>query len=95
MECSLLSLHVRFNKPEMEAVMGAGAVYVTMLRDPVEVFESQFAFYDFHGFYGMNIGNIYLLHAIAVLIDFIYENEIFHVTKLSNIPVTSQVGWLS
>ena len=91
MEYSLLTLHVRFNKPEMEAVMGPGAVYVTMLRDPVEVFESQFAFYDFHGFYGMNIGNIYLLHSIAVLIDFnfIYENEIFHVTKLSNIPVTS------
>ena len=95
MEYSLLSLHVRFNKPEMEAVMGAGAVYVTMLRDPVEVFESQFAFYDFHGFYGMNIGNIYLFYQFSLIsISFMrMEFLIFQSSAMSKF--TSQVGWLS
>ena len=53
---SLLCLHVRFNKPEMEAVLGPGTAYVTMLRDPVDVFESQYGYYGLQGFYGMSIG---------------------------------------
>ena len=56
MEYSLLCLHVRFNKPEMEAVMGPGTVYISMLRDPVDVFESQYGFFGLQGFYGMTIG---------------------------------------
>ena len=56
MEYSLLCLHVRFNKPEMEALMGPETVYISMLRDPVDVFESQYGFFGLQGFYGMSIG---------------------------------------
>ena len=68
MNYSLLCLHVRFNKLEMEAVMGVGTAYVTMLRDPVDVFESQYGYYGLGGFYGMSIGKfirmgkLYSLH---------------------------------
>ena len=58
MDYSLLCLHVRFNKPELEAVMGPGTAYVTMLRDPVDVFESQYGFMGFKDFYGMSIGKL-------------------------------------
>ena len=67
MEYSLLCLHVRFNKPQMEEVMGQGTKYITMLRDPVDVFESQYGYYGLGGFYGMSIG------IFGKLIDFLPE----------------------
>jgi hypothetical protein len=68
MSYSLLCLHVRFNKPEMEAVLGPGTAFVTMLRDPVDVFESQYGFMGFEDFYGMSIG-IPEIHKFEILID--------------------------
>ena len=56
MNYSLLCLHTIFNRPEIEAVMGSRTSYVTMLRDPVDVFESQYSFYGLGGFYGMSLG---------------------------------------
>ena len=47
-----------FNGPEIEAVMGPRTSYVTMLRDPVEVFESQYSFFGLNGFYGLSLGMI-------------------------------------
>ena len=58
MNYSLLCLHTVFNGSEMEAVMGPRTSYVTMLRDPVEVFESQYSFYGFSEFYGLSLGRI-------------------------------------
>ena len=56
---SILCLHTRFDKLEMEMVMGGpDTVFVTMLRDPVDVFESQWQFYGLHQHYGMGIGKI-------------------------------------
>ena len=43
----------------MERVMGKGeATYITMLRDPVDVFESQWEYYMHEKLYGMTIGNL-------------------------------------
>ena len=58
MNYSLLCLHTVFDGSEMEAVMGPRTSYVTMLRDPIEVFESQYSFYDFSGFYGISLGRM-------------------------------------
>ena len=58
MNYSMLCLHTRFNRQEMEAVMREGTTYVTMLRDPVDVFESQYGYYGLGGFFGMSIGKI-------------------------------------
>eukprot|EP00092_Neocalanus_flemingeri_P102812 GFUD01131520.1.p1 GENE.GFUD01131520.1~~GFUD01131520.1.p1 ORF type:complete len:397 (+),score=109.33 GFUD01131520.1:40-1230(+) len=52
---NILCMHTRFNKIEMEAVMGKNTAYITMLRDPIDVFESQWQFYGLHGHFGMNI----------------------------------------
>ena len=38
--------------------MGKDTAYVTMLRDPIDVFESQWQFYGLQGHYGMTIGTI-------------------------------------
>ena len=58
MNYSIMCLHTRFNKKEMEKVMGDNTSYVTMLRDPIEVFESQFSYYDLEKHYGMSLGKM-------------------------------------
>ena len=58
MNYSLLCLHTVFDGSEMEAVMGPRTSYVTMLRDPIEVYESQYSFYNFRRFYGLSLGRI-------------------------------------
>ena len=57
MSYSILCLHTRFNKKEMERVMGGNTVYVTMLRDPVDVFESQYGYYKLEKQFGMSLGS--------------------------------------
>ena len=57
MSYSILCLHTRFNKKEMEKVMGDNTVYVTMLRDPVDVFESQYGYYKLEKQFGMSLGS--------------------------------------
>ena len=56
MHYSLLCLHTVFDKTEMEKVMGDGTTYITILRDPVDVFESQYSFFHLAEFYGMSLG---------------------------------------
>ena len=58
MNYSLLCLHTRFNKREMEDLMGEGTAYVTMLRDPVDMFESQYGYYKLERKFGVSLGNI-------------------------------------
>ena len=51
----------------MEKVMGEGekTTYITMLRDPVDVFESQWEYYGHEKMYGMTIG-IYRLRTDCI-----------------------------
>ena len=37
--------------------MGDNTVYATMLRDPVDVFESQYRYYNLERQFGMSLGN--------------------------------------
>ena len=48
-------------------VMGKDTVYVTMLRDPVDVFESQWQFYGLQSHYGMTIGKLFRLSTLSAL----------------------------
>eukprot|EP00092_Neocalanus_flemingeri_P001950 GFUD01002081.1.p1 GENE.GFUD01002081.1~~GFUD01002081.1.p1 ORF type:complete len:386 (+),score=88.88 GFUD01002081.1:41-1198(+) len=57
---NILCLHTRYNRKEMDVVMEDDTVYVTMLRDPIEVFESQWTFYGLQGHYGMTIDQFVL-----------------------------------
>ena len=58
MNYSILCVHTRFNGDQMEKVMGKDAVFLTMLRDPVDVFESQYDYYGLYKKYGMSIGEM-------------------------------------
>ena len=56
MNYSILCLHTRYDREEMDKVMGDKAYYVTMLRDPIQVFESQYSYYKLGEQFGMNLG---------------------------------------
>ncbi|XP_064787278.1 galactose-3-O-sulfotransferase 2-like [Oncorhynchus masou masou] len=44
-EFSIMGNHMRFNKPEVEKVMPADTFYFSILRDPVALTESSYAYY--------------------------------------------------
>eukprot|EP00064_Thunnus_orientalis_P008485 superscaffoldBa00001009_g8508 len=45
MEFHIMGNHMRFNKPEVEKVMPADTFYFSIIRDPVALAESSFAYY--------------------------------------------------
>ncbi|XP_069033956.1 galactose-3-O-sulfotransferase 4 isoform X2 [Embiotoca jacksoni] len=45
MEFHIMANHMRFNKPEVEKVMPADTFYFSIIRDPVSLAESSFAYY--------------------------------------------------
>ena len=47
------------DREELEEVMGPDTKYVTMLRDPVDLFESAYEYYRMFRKYGMTLGNIF------------------------------------
>ena len=76
---NILCLHTRFNMEEMDKVMGRDAAYVTMLRDPVSVFESLWHFYGLQGHFGMDIGK----HSVVKI--YFFSRDFTHI-NLFNIP---------
>ena len=40
LEYDIFALHTIWNKAEVERTLGPGAVFITILRDPVQLFES-------------------------------------------------------
>ena len=62
---NIMCMHTRFNMQEMDVAMGKDTVYVNMLRDPVDVFESQWQFYGLHSHYGMTIGKLFRLSRLS------------------------------
>lgn len=47
--------HVRFNQMNIESVMPKGTIFITMLRDPVALFESLYSYYDLGSHYQMTL----------------------------------------
>ena len=58
LEYDIMALHARYNREKIQAVMGKDAKYVTMLRDPVDLFESAYEYYKMDSKFGMTLGNI-------------------------------------
>ena len=58
LEYDVLALHARYDREKIQAVMGDNAKYVTMLRDPVDLFESAYEYYRMYRKFGMTLGNI-------------------------------------
>ena len=52
---NLFALHTKWNQREVENVMGEGTKYVTILRDPVDNFESLYNYVHFEKTFRMNL----------------------------------------
>lgn len=61
MTYSIMALHTRYHKRNMEMVMGPGTKYITMLRDPVDMFESAFVYYNLVKHWNMSLDTFVLL----------------------------------
>ena len=59
MEYHIMTLHTRYNGDNVKEVMGENTKYVTMLRDPVDLFESAYEYYRMYRKFGMTLGNIF------------------------------------
>jgi len=55
MNYSIMALHTRYNRKEMKNVMGPNTKYITMLRDPVDLFESAYVYYRMISSYNMTL----------------------------------------
>ena len=52
---SALAVHMVWHQGEVEKVLGEGAKFVTILRHPVDQFESMFSYYDLAKVFHMDI----------------------------------------
>lgn len=52
---NILCHHILYNHAEVKAIMPPDTVYVTILREPVKLFESLFSYVHFENVYNMNI----------------------------------------
>ncbi|XP_070547268.1 galactosylceramide sulfotransferase-like [Ptychodera flava] len=50
---NIIASHLRYNRPELDKVV-PNATYITILRSPVQRFESAFGYYDFASKFGLN-----------------------------------------
>ena len=58
MQYSIMALHTRFQRRQMMEVMGPGVKFITMLRDPVDMFESAYIYYRMFVKYNMTLGRL-------------------------------------
>lgn len=57
-EYNILTHHSRFNYEEMRLLMPEDAKFVTIVRDPVDLFESMFNYYHLSRFWNVTLENI-------------------------------------
>ena len=56
MKYDIMALHTRYNRKQMEQVMGPNTRFITILRDPVDMFESAYVYYRLGTSYNMTLG---------------------------------------
>lgn len=54
-EYNILAHHSRLNYSEMRALMPPDTIFITIIRDPVELFESMFSYYKLENYYKMKL----------------------------------------
>lgn len=64
---NIFTHHTRFSYHEIKAVMPSNSVFITIIRDPVSLFESLFCYYD--------LKNIYSGLSLKDLSDILYSNS--------------------
>ena len=63
---SILAHHLRFNYKELAFVLPEDTIFITILRDPIRLFESLFIYYDYSA---NSLGSNVTLHEFALLFD--------------------------
>jgi len=74
LEYDLFALHTIWNKAEVERTLGPGAVYITILRDPVELFESLWVYAGFQKYYDIDLESFALAEKDGKLAQRAYRN---------------------
>ncbi|XP_013787292.2 galactose-3-O-sulfotransferase 4-like isoform X2 [Limulus polyphemus] len=54
---NIIAHHTRFNYSELKRVVPEDAIFITILRDPAELFESLYSYYTLEYFYGTPVSN--------------------------------------
>ena len=84
LDFQVFTLHNRWNYEQVDLLMGPDTKYFTILRDPVDLFESLFAYSQLNRFYRMNLTQ--LIEAI--------DRDSFNSTKrLSGYIGRNQLSW--
>ncbi|XP_076326120.1 galactosylceramide sulfotransferase-like [Tachypleus tridentatus] len=56
---NILAHHTRFNETEVKKVMSQDSVYVTVVRDPLELFTSLYSYYELDKIYRLKLENLH------------------------------------
>ena len=56
-EYDMTALHTRWNHPEFVKLLGSDAVFITVLRDPSDAFESLYQYSELEDTFGMNLSD--------------------------------------
>ena len=82
----IFTLHGRWNFIEVDQLMGSNTKYITVIRDPVDVFESFFGYSELHKFYGVNL---------TTFIENVKDepNSKFYNRRRSNYIGRNQISW--
>jgi len=67
LEYDIFCLHTMWNQDEVNKTLGDGTVYITMLRDPVDVFESLWNYSGMRSFYHMDLEKFAISPKIGLL----------------------------
>ena len=76
LDYDMFALHTIWNKAEVERTLGPGAVYITILRDPVELFESLWVYAGFQKYYNTDLESFALAEKEGKLAQRAYRLEL-------------------
>ena len=85
---NIFALHTKWNQKEVESVLGPGARYVTILRDPVTAFESLYNYMHFRGKFKMDIETF-----VKVYISNINSSEVINIPRINGYLGRNQQLW--
>ena len=76
LDYDIFALHTIWNKAEVERTLGPGAVYITILRDPVELFESLWVYAGLQKYYNIDLESFALAEKEGKLAQRAYRSEL-------------------
>ena len=85
LEYDIFALHSIWNKGEVERTLGPGTTYITILRDPVELFESLWVYAGLEKYYQIDLESFALSKKEGKLATRAYRSVVLMFKCTSNI----------